>query len=155
MFLVYTWPRSSTNFWTTLHFWQVICPWPKNCHVGLVLGKREAYFSRRFLLGDEKILTNWASTLSSTIPRFWRIVFLSAKVLVRQGSDSLPNVGELSRKVYPLPSDLGASPNMNGDSRVWITHLSQLRSPNTFCLANTKTKTKTKNNNLDRPHTET
>lgn len=32
--------------------------------------------------------------------------------------DSLPNVGELSRKVYPLPSDLGASPNMNGDSRV-------------------------------------
>ena len=42
----------------------------------------------------------------STIPCFWRIVFLSAKVLVRQGSDSLPNVGELSRKVYPLPSDL-------------------------------------------------
>ena len=43
---------------------------------------------------------------SSTIPRFWRIVFLSAKVLVGQASDSLPNVGELSRKVYPLPSDL-------------------------------------------------
>ena len=30
--------------------------------------------------------------------------------------DSLPNVGELSRKVYPLPSDPRASPNMNGDS---------------------------------------
>lgn len=48
--------------------------------------------------------------------------------------DSLPNVGELSRKVYPLPSDPRASPNMNGDSGAWITHPSQLRSPPTLGL---------------------
>ena len=62
------------------------------------------------------------------------------------GSDSLPNVGELSLKVYPLPSGPRGSTDMNyilssdlgpaqiwmGDSRTWITHLSKLRSP-THC----------------------
>lgn len=43
--------------------------------------------------------------------------------------DSLPNVGELSRKVYPLPSDPRASPNMNGDSGAWITPRHNLDHP--------------------------